>query len=159
MTGILTHLATIASRRPVLVLVLHADRSPAAHAPRTESRKLVGQLPGTRAAFWYGRPGAEDPEARPGLTDIEGIELPEDATVFLCGPLPFLREVRGQLLRAGVPARRIRFEVSGPDLWLPGAEVVDQFQDRLRRQTDKAARFGDHHATAAPPWRAGPHSA
>ncbi|MDQ1021718.1 ferredoxin-NADP reductase [Streptomyces afghaniensis] len=40
--------------------------------------------------------------------------------MFLCGPLPFMREVRGQLLAAGVPARSIRYEVFGPDLWLPG---------------------------------------
>ncbi|WP_159056361.1 hypothetical protein [Streptomyces sp. DSM 15324] len=34
-------------------------------------------------------------------------------------PLPFRREVRGALLRVGVPAARIRYEVFGPDLWLP----------------------------------------
>ncbi|MEV7326037.1 hypothetical protein [Streptomyces sp. NPDC093970] len=43
--------------------------------------------------------------------------LPHDeATVFLCGPLPFMRAVRGQPLAAGVPAQRIRYEVFGPDL-------------------------------------------
>jgi nitric oxide dioxygenase len=52
--------------------------------------------------------------------NLDGIELPHDATVFLCGPLPFMREVRGQLLRASIPAKRIRYEVFGPDLWLPG---------------------------------------
>jgi nitric oxide dioxygenase len=52
--------------------------------------------------------------------DLTGIELPSDATVFLCGPLPFMRAVRSQLLGAGIPARRIRYEVFGPDLWLPG---------------------------------------
>ncbi|MFJ5777038.1 globin domain-containing protein [Streptomyces sp. NPDC093094] len=118
MTGILAHLAALGTARPVLVL--HADRSPADHALRTETRDLVGRLPGGRAEFWYERPGAEEPGARAGLMDLAGIELPEDATVFLCGPLPFMREVRGQLLRAGVPARHIRYEVFGPDLWLPG---------------------------------------
>jgi nitric oxide dioxygenase len=52
--------------------------------------------------------------------DLSGVELPDDATVFLCGPLPFMRAVRSQLLGAGIPARRIRYEVFGPDLWLPG---------------------------------------
>lgn len=70
--------------------------------------------------FWYVRPGSEEPDAREGLMNLDGIELPENATVFLCGPLPFMRDVRGQLLRAGVPAQRIRYEVFGPDLWLPG---------------------------------------
>ncbi|WP_460061787.1 globin domain-containing protein [Streptomyces sp. YKOK-I1] len=117
MTGILAHLAALGSTRPVLVL--HADRSPAEHALRAETRDLVERLPGARATFWYERPGAEEPAARAGLMDLDGIELPADATVFLCGPVPFMREVRGALLRAGVPARRIRYEVFGPDLWLP----------------------------------------
>ncbi|CAL9345496.1 Flavohemoprotein [Streptomyces sp. enrichment culture] len=118
MTGILAHLAALGSARPVLVL--HADRSPAAHALRAETRELTGRLPGARAVFWYERPGPEEPDAREGLMRLDGIELPEDATVFLCGPLPFMRHVRAGLLRAGIPARRIRYEVFGPDLWLPG---------------------------------------
>ncbi|MEU0005341.1 globin domain-containing protein [Streptomyces sp. NPDC006314] len=90
------------------------------HALRTETRELAGQLPNARAVFWYERPGAEEPHARGGLMNLDGIQLPDGATVFLCGPLPFMRDVRGQLLRAGVPARHIRYEVFGPDLWLPG---------------------------------------
>lgn len=117
MTGILAHLAAVGSTRPVLVL--HADRSPGDHALRADTRELIAQLPGARAVFWYERPGSEEPDARTGLMDLSGSELPDGATVFLCGPLPFMREVRGQLLSAGVPARHIRYEVFGPDLWLP----------------------------------------
>ncbi|MGW3652887.1 hypothetical protein [Streptomyces sp. NPDC000878] len=37
-----------------------------------------------------------------------------------------------------------------------GTEVVDRLQDRLRRQTDKAAHvWDDKHRTTAPPWRSG----
>ncbi len=37
-----------------------------------------------------------------------------------------------------------------------GHELVDQLQDRLRRQTDKAAHAGrPGHRAAAPPWRGG----
>jgi nitric oxide dioxygenase len=119
MTGMLAHLTALGSTRPVLVL--HADRSPADHALRTETRRLVGQLPGARAVFWYERPGREEPGAHEGLMDLSDVELPDSAAVFLCGPLPFMRDVRAQLLGAGVPARRIRYEVFGPDLWLPAA--------------------------------------
>ncbi|GGR96422.1 hemin transporter [Streptomyces humidus] len=119
MAGILAHLAALGSTRPVLVL--HADHSPADHALRAETRDLVAQLPDARAVFWYERPGTQEPDARTGLMDLSGIELPDDASVFLCGPLPFMRDVRGRLLRAGVPAQRIRYEVFGPDLWLPGS--------------------------------------
>ncbi|MFJ7010745.1 globin domain-containing protein [Streptomyces albogriseolus] len=118
MTSILARLAALGSPRPVLVL--HADRSAADHALRDETRELVGRLPDARAVFWYERPGPGEVDAREGLMSLDGIELPEDASVFLCGPLPFMRDVRGQLLRAGVPARHIRYEVFGPDLWLPG---------------------------------------
>ncbi|MEU0752598.1 globin domain-containing protein [Streptomyces albogriseolus] len=118
MTSILARLAALGSPRPVLVL--HADRSAADHALRDETRELVGRLPAARAVFWYERPGPEEVDAREGLMSLDGIELPQDASVFLCGPLPFMRDVRGQLLRAGVPARHIRYEVFGPDLWLPG---------------------------------------
>ncbi|QIY68676.1 globin domain-containing protein [Streptomyces sp. RLB1-33] len=117
MTSILADLAAHGSTRPVLVL--HADHSPGDHALHAETRDLLGQLPEARAVFWYERPGPEEPDALTGLMDLRETQLPDDATVFLCGPLPFMREVRGQLLSAGVPARRIRYEVFGPDLWLP----------------------------------------
>ncbi|MCX5554667.1 globin domain-containing protein [Streptomyces sp. NBC_00038] len=118
MAGMLAHLTAIGSTRPVLVL--HADRSPAEHALRAETRELVEQLPQARAVFWYQQPGLQEPDAQAGLMDLDGIELPEEATVYLCGPLPFMRNVRGRLLTAGIPARNIRYEVFGPDLWLPG---------------------------------------
>lgn len=38
--------------------------------------------------------------------------------VHLCGPVPFMCAVRGDLLRRGVPAEAGRYEVFGPDLWL-----------------------------------------
>lgn len=118
MTSILAHLTALDSTRPVLVL--HADRSPADHALRAETSQLVEQLPGARAVFWYEQPGAEEPNSREGLMNLDGIDLPESAKVFLCGPLPFMRDVRAQLMGAGIPAQRIRYEVFGPDLWLPG---------------------------------------
>lgn len=40
-----------------------------------------------------------------------------------------------------------------------GRELVDELQDRLRRQTDKAARAGHNdHRQVAPPWRGGTHT-
>ncbi|MGW2517970.1 hypothetical protein ACWC09_13300 [Streptomyces sp. NPDC001617] len=118
MTGMPAHLAALRSPRPVLVP--HADRSLSEHALRSGTRELVGQLPVARAEFWYEQPGSEEPATHTGLMGLDGVELPADATVFLCGPLPFMRTVRAQLVEAGIPARRIRYEVFGPDLWLPG---------------------------------------
>ncbi|GHA18839.1 globin domain-containing protein [Streptomyces echinoruber] len=119
MVGMLARLAATGSTRPVLVL--HADTSPDRHALRAETRELAGRLPQARTVFWYERPGATEPDARVGLMDLEGVDIPADATVYLCGPLPFMRAVRAQLLNRGVAPRRVRYEVFGPDLWLPDA--------------------------------------
>ena len=116
MVGMLEHLAATGSARPVRVL--HADRSPADHALRADTRRLVDQLPDAGADFWYEQDARTEPGARPGLMDLDGLDLPADADVYLCGSLPFMRAVRAQLLGAGVAARRIRYEVFGPDLWL-----------------------------------------
>ncbi|MFI1354465.1 globin domain-containing protein [Streptomyces sp. NPDC020898] len=119
MVGMLAHLAATGSTRPVLVL--HADASPAEHALRAETHELTDRLPQASEVCWYERPGTAEPDARTGLMDLTRVDVPADATVYLCGPLPFMRAVRTQLLDRGVPARRIRYEVFGPDLWLPDA--------------------------------------
>ncbi|WP_330340243.1 globin domain-containing protein [Streptomyces sp. NBC_00557] len=120
MVGMLEHLAATGSSRPVWVL--HADRTPADHALRADTRRLVDQLPDAKAEFWYEEEAAEEPRAHTGLMDLDGLDLPTDADVYLCGSLPFMRAVRTQLLQVGVPARSIRYEVFGPDLWLAHAE-------------------------------------
>ncbi|MGW1164620.1 globin domain-containing protein [Streptomyces sp. NPDC002550] len=120
MAGMLEHLAATGSTRPVWVL--HADRTQADHALRADTGRLVEQLPVAGAEFWYEEEAAEEPGAHTGLMDLDGLDLPTDADVYLCGSLPSMRAVRTQLLRAGVPARSIRYEVFGPDLWLAHAE-------------------------------------
>ncbi|MEU5591318.1 globin domain-containing protein [Streptomyces sp. NPDC020298] len=120
MVGMLEHLAATGSTRRVRVL--HADRSPADHALRADTRRLAEQLPEARAEFWYEQDAAEEPGSHAGLMDLAGLDLPADADVYLCGSLPFMRAVRTQLLQAGIPARSIRYEVFGPDLWLAHAE-------------------------------------
>ncbi|MFF9000484.1 globin domain-containing protein [Streptomyces achromogenes] len=120
MVAMLEHLAATGSSRPVRVL--HADHSPADHALRPDTRHLIGQLRDARAEFWYEQDASDEPGSRTGLMDLHGLDLPADAAVYLCGSLPFMRAVRTQLLRAGVPARSIRYEVFGPDLWLAHAE-------------------------------------
>ncbi|MFD0773898.1 globin domain-containing protein [Streptomonospora algeriensis] len=115
MVGMLNALADGSSTRQVLLL--HADRSPEAHPLREETEGLVGRLPRARSVVWYEDGGSA--EHRQGRMDLSETELPEDPEVYMCGPLPFMRDVRTQLLRAGVPARSIHYEVFGPDLWLP----------------------------------------
>ncbi|MGW2205945.1 globin domain-containing protein [Streptomyces sp. NPDC001774] len=114
MLAMLDHLATTGSHRPVTVV--HADRSPADHAHREELRRLVGALPNGSLHLWYEQPGAAD--ARRGHADVTTLDLPAGVTAYLCGPLPFMRQVRGDLLAGGVAASAVHYEVFGPDLWL-----------------------------------------
>lgn len=113
MLSVLGHLAATGSARRVVVA--HADRSPADHAHREELRELAGAHPRARLSLWYER---EEGAAAAGRMDVDSLDLPEDVTAYLCGPLPFMKAVRADLLRRGVPARRIHYEVFGPDLWL-----------------------------------------
>ena len=53
-----------------------------------------------------------------------GDQIPADATAFMCGPLPFMQAMRGQLIARGVPAERINYEVFGPDLWAQNPDAA-----------------------------------
>ncbi|MFJ9037536.1 globin domain-containing protein [Streptomyces sp. NPDC102406] len=97
------------------VTVVHADRSPDTHALRAEHEALTAKLPGATAHFWYERPGSGH---RTGLVDLADVPVAAGTRAYLCGPLPFMRAVRGQLLDKGVAAADIHYEVFGPDLWL-----------------------------------------
>ncbi|WP_431772396.1 globin domain-containing protein [Streptomyces cucumeris] len=100
------------------VTVIHADRSATAHALRPDQERLVTKLADGTAHFWYERAEADRPGARTGRVDLATIAVPEDAHVYLCGPLPFMRTVRAQLLDRGVRPAAVHYEVFGPDLWL-----------------------------------------
>ena len=49
--------------------------------------------------------------------DISQVRLPDNASYHLCGPVPFMHEVRSALIDRGVPPRDIQYEVFGPELW------------------------------------------
>ena len=119
--GILHYLAGTGSTREVLVL--HADRSPARHAHRQELKELVGALPAATLHRWY-----EDLGVRPtrdalqaGRVDLGTVEIPAEAQIYLCGPLPFMESVRGTLIEQDIPEADIHYEVFGPDKWLASA--------------------------------------
>ncbi|MFB8086402.1 globin domain-containing protein [Streptomyces sp. NPDC055992] len=114
--SMLEHLAEAGHRAPVTVV--HGDRSPADHALRTDHTALTAELADAVAHFWYENPADGHPADRTGLVDLSGLVIPSGTHAYLCGPLPFMRSVRTQLLAKGVPASDIHYEVFGPDLWL-----------------------------------------
>ncbi|MER6300111.1 globin domain-containing protein [Kitasatospora sp. NPDC001539] len=116
MIAMLDHLATTGSTRQVVSV--HGDRDQLSHAFRADLEQLTAKLPNATAHVFYEQPLGEWPAERTGLVDLSTVTVPAGTTAYLCGPLPFLRAVRGQLLEAGVPARDVHYEVFGPDLWL-----------------------------------------
>ncbi|MFG2407893.1 globin domain-containing protein [Streptomyces brevispora] len=119
MLSMLEHLASDGHRAPVTVV--HGDRSPDDHAMRTDHALLTGKLPDATAHFWYENPEPGHPANHTGLVDLTGVVIPSGTHAYLCGPLPFMRTVRTQLLAKGVPSADIHYEVFGPDLWLATA--------------------------------------
>ncbi|MGS0684243.1 globin domain-containing protein [Nakamurella sp. GG22] len=112
---IVEHIARTQPERPVIVA--HADRTAQDHALRETVLHIGRQLDNFTVHTWYEAVDAGDSRSQAGFMDLTTVPLPDDIQVFTCGPLPFMRHVRGTLLRRGVPADRIRYEVFGPDLW------------------------------------------
>ncbi|MER6784544.1 globin domain-containing protein [Streptomyces sp. NPDC000658] len=118
--SMLDHLGDVCPHRPVTVV--HADRSPAHHAHRDEQAELADRLPHSTVHLWYesGAEAAGGPRrhVHAGRADLGGLPLLPDTTAYLCGPLPFMRAVRGDLLARGLSPAAVHYEVFGPDLWL-----------------------------------------
>lgn len=95
------------------VQVLHADRSSQAHPLRERQRELLAALPHATLDVWY-EDGGDG--AHPGFLTLDGIVLPADAEVYLCGADGFVRAVRDQLLARGVT--RVHCELFSPNDWL-----------------------------------------
>ncbi|MEU2058968.1 globin domain-containing protein [Streptomyces sp. NPDC013455] len=114
MAAMLADLAAGGHRAPVTVV--HGDRSPADHALRADQTACAGKLPDASVHFFYERDA--EPGTRTGLVDLTDIAVRPGTRAYLCGPLPFMRAVRTQLIGKGVAPADIHYEVFGPDLWL-----------------------------------------
>lgn len=119
MAGMLSHLVQAGSRRQVLFL--HAANSPETFALRQQVTADLESLADASLVTWY----AEQSDATQladgemvGFMDVGAVDLPLDAEYYLCGPLVFMQAVRSALVKRGVPAKDIQYEVFGPDLWL-----------------------------------------
>jgi nitric oxide dioxygenase len=118
MAGMLSHLAAAGSHLPITLL--HADLDEESFALRQQVLHDVRGLDSAKMFVFYER-GAHT--ALPvdgvfaGRVDLDEVRLPDDALYYLCGPIPFMQEVRNALLDRGVPPRDVQYEVFGPDLW------------------------------------------
>jgi len=104
------------------VTVLHAESTSERWAMREQMVDDIDRLDFAALELWLENPvdGADD-GAHTGFMSLDNVEIPAGATLYLCGPLPFMRVIRNQALLSGVPAANIHYEVFGPDLWLASA--------------------------------------
>jgi nitric oxide dioxygenase len=118
MAGMLSHLVTAGSGLPITLL--HADVDESSFALR---RQVVGDILALGNAslhVWYEKEARSiEPvsSVHQGMMDLAAVDLPADATYYLCGPLPFMQAVRSALIERGVAPQDIQYEVFGPDLW------------------------------------------
>lgn len=127
-TPIAAILEDLSRRQPErTVRLFHADRAHDTHALHSSLRRQVLAMTDARVQNWYEQDADQAPTllpALPGRMDLSDVELPEDATVFMCGPMPFMQTMRATLIGRGVPADRIHYEVFGPDLWAQNPDAA-----------------------------------
>ena len=127
-TPIAAILEDLSRRQPQrTVRLFHADRSHDTHALYSSLRRQVLAMSDARAQNWYEEDASEAPTLEPalhGFMDLSAVELPSNANVFMCGPLPFMRSMRETLIHRGIPSERINYEVFGPDLWAQNPPTV-----------------------------------
>ena len=112
MLSFLSELIEKGSQRPVTGV--HADRSLDTWPLREELTELVNKLPNARLISFIEGEGGDFA----GRVDVSKLDVPSDANVYLCGPLPFMQGVRSALVEAGVPGKNINYEIFGPDQWM-----------------------------------------
>ena len=112
MLSFLSELIEKGSQRPVTVV--HADRSLDTWPLREELTELVNKLPNARLISFIEGEGGDFA----GRVDVSKLDVPANANVYLCGPLPFMQGVRSALVEAGVPGKNINYEIFGPDQWM-----------------------------------------
>ncbi|ABM06924.1 globin domain-containing protein [Arthrobacter sp. Rue61a] len=110
--SILRSLAATGTDRQVMVL--HAEKT-------MENWALSDQMTADAAKIdaelqlWLESPQQGSKE---GFMSLREVDMPADASLYLCGPLPFMKKIRDEAIDAGIPATRIHYEVFGPDVWL-----------------------------------------
>ena len=120
--------ALAAARSTRLVLWLHGARDRQQDAFAAEVRHLMLALPNSRSYVCYSRPGSHDQKGEDfdaaghlSRSVFDEVGLPREADVYLCGPAPFMAEMKEVLAGLGVPPDRIHVELfTGSESMTPG---------------------------------------
>ncbi|WP_125779238.1 NO-inducible flavohemoprotein [Pseudoalteromonas rubra] len=101
------------------VFFLHACRTPTQLSFNSELTKVADALPALKTYTWFeeGATGTSSQQIGAGrmiLAPLSGTLPINDGEFYLCGPTPFMADLKQQLLALGVDDARILYEVFGP---------------------------------------------
>jgi ferredoxin-NADP reductase/MOSC domain-containing protein YiiM len=124
------------NKRPVWFV--HGTRNGLDHAMRGHMRRIAAENDNITVHICYSQPQPEDVQGRDydsiGHVTVQLLKelLPHnDMEFYLCGPPPFMHSLIKGLWEWGVPERRIRVEVFGPDaLMLEGTRPKRRQQEK-----------------------------
>jgi ferredoxin-NADP reductase/MOSC domain-containing protein YiiM len=128
-TPVLAMLHALASARSTRqVIWLHTARDGQHHPFAAEVRSLLPALTNSRSYVCYTRPGSLDKPGQDFNTTgrfsqavFDGLGLPRDADVYLCGPTRFMADMKAALMDLGLAPERIHIEIfNGGESITPG---------------------------------------
>jgi ferredoxin-NADP reductase/MOSC domain-containing protein YiiM/ferredoxin len=119
-------LAAASSKRQVMWL--HTARDGQHHPFASEVRRLIGALTNGRSYVCYTRPDSIDKTGedfnatgRFSRSALDGLGLPREADVYLCGPTRFMTDMKEALAALGVAPERVHVEIfNGGESMTPG---------------------------------------
>jgi nitric oxide dioxygenase len=118
MISALNRIAEVAPQRHVIFA--HAARSVGHHPHRADIEKAAARMPNLKTVTFYEDESAEHAAGSyvPGRMQLS--KLPkwdmDKASVYMCGPLPFMQKQWADLVEQGVPSQALHREVFGPDM-------------------------------------------
>jgi ferredoxin-NADP reductase/MOSC domain-containing protein YiiM/ferredoxin len=120
--------ALAAARSTRQILWLHAAHDGQHHPFAGEVRRLMGTLTNGRSYVCYTRPDATDKTGedfnatgRFSRSVLDGLGLPREADIYLCGPTQFMADMKEALTALGVAPERVHMEIfNGGESRSPG---------------------------------------
>lgn len=112
--------AAVAERPNLAVHFIHCAQNGRVHAFRDPVRALVAARPNLTATIFYSRPETNDQRGRDydedgplTLDRLAALAPLDEAEIYVCGPLRFLRSFVPGLAARGVPMERLHYEFFG----------------------------------------------